>query len=175
LFALTIDLGRPFDAESQAVKARAYRFASARRGRVLAEREAFQRRLRIEPLEDRRLLSLGDLLYTLDDPSTTRQDMLALGEPLASDGDLTVAGIPAACVRAVQAGCAYVLNSTTGTLVATLNNPTPVDGDNFGRAVAVSGTTVVVGAAPLPFNEYTTRKPGSAFVFDATTGNRGAG
>ena len=39
-----------------------------------------------------------------------------------------------------------MFNATTGALRDTVNNPTPADDDEFGVSMAVSGTTVVVGA-----------------------------
>ncbi len=69
----------------------------------------------------------------------------------------------------VSSGIVHVFDTTTGALLATLNNPTPGGGDNFGDAVAVSGSHVVVGArrddsAGLNNN-------GAAYVFDAATGD----
>ncbi len=69
----------------------------------------------------------------------------------------------------VSSGIAHVFDAATGNLVATLDNPTPGDGDSFGDAVAVSGSHVVVGArrddsAGLHNN-------GAAYVFDAATGD----
>ena len=127
------------------------------------------RRLVCELLEDRRMLELGDLLLTLDDPSANAQDSCSFGYAVAADGGLTVVGAPYANVGgAAYTGVAYVFNSTTGALVATLNNPTPASGDYFGRAVAVSGSTVVVGA---PYDDTGATDAGSAYVFDAATGN----
>ena len=105
------------------------------------------RRLAREFLEDRRMLDLGDLLYTLDDPGVTPQADSQFGYAVATDGNLTVVGVPYADVGGLSdVGRAYVFNSTTGALVATLNNPTPTSSDYFGSSVAVSGNTVVVGA-----------------------------
>jgi hypothetical protein len=48
----------------------------------------------------------------------------------------------------VSAGHAYVYKGTapTGTLIATLTSPNAQPGGDFGYSVAISGTTVVVGA-----------------------------
>jgi len=65
-----------------------------------------------------------------------------------------------------DAGAAYVFDSLTG---EQLHKLTIADGDHwdaFGEAVAVSGSTVVVGASG--YNHYY----GAAFVFDALTGER---
>ena len=72
---------------------------------------------------------------------------------------------------ATDAGSAYVFDVTTGSLLHTLNNPTPEVGDGlgdeFGGSMAISGNTIVVGA----FGDDTgATDAGSAYVFDATTG-----
>jgi hypothetical protein len=132
-------------------------------------RNPFSIQLRFEPLEDRCLLSLGDLLQTLADPSTNPQVGCFFGNAVAADGNLTVAGAYQSDLQGYgNVGRAYVLNSTTGVLVATLINPTPADSDCFGNSVAISGNTVVVGA----YGDNTgATHAGAAYIFDATTGN----
>ena len=97
-----------------------------------------RRRRVFEVLEDRRLLSLGDLLHTLYDPSS--QAGASFAYAVAADGNWTVVGTPWADAGSqTDAGRAYVFDSTTGALVATLQNPTPAYADRFGISVAVSG------------------------------------
>jgi len=74
------------------------------------------RRLLAEPLEDRRLLALGDLLHALADPNTVQvQGGSSFGFAAATEGDLTVVGVPDANIQGIsRSGVAYVLNSTTG-------------------------------------------------------------
>ncbi len=55
-----------------------------------------------------------------------------------------------------------------GELVATFDNPLPVDFDEFGRSVAVSGDMVVVGAPGADIESE--EDAGAAYLFDATTG-----
>ena len=77
------------------------------------------RRLRLEPLEDRRMLNIGDLLYTLN-PIVAPQPGSEFGYAVAADGNLTVVGAPGASLRIPfpltfpGVGIAYVFNSTTG-------------------------------------------------------------
>ncbi len=157
-------LGRRLRSE---FKARSQR-AEQRRG------EPPCRRMRLEPLEDRRMLGLGNLLQPPDVPSAHPQPYSAFGYAVAADGDLTVVGTPYADVGGLaNVGRAYVFDTLTGDLLHTLENPTPVGNEDhipdffysggFGTSVAVSGSTVVVGA------------PGdnAAYVFDLT--NLGAG
>jgi hypothetical protein len=164
-------------------------------------------------LEERRLLAFGDLLHAVDDPSRTPQISSEFGSAVAADGDLTVVGAPSAHARGEEyAGRAYVFNSASGALVATLDsperapnefgysvaisgnkavvgtygdlaylfdastgsllqsfeNPTPAIFDKFGISVAIAGNTVVVGA---PLDDTGAQDAGSAYVFDAATGN----
>jgi hypothetical protein len=139
-----------------------------RRGK--SNRDPFSIRLRFESLEDRRLLSLGDLLYMLDDPSTNLQQQDSLfGCATATDGNFTIVGACQADLQGLSnVGCVYIFNTTTGALVTTLNNPTPAADDYFGSSVAVSSNTVVVGA---PYDDTGASSAGSAYIFDATTGN----
>jgi hypothetical protein len=160
------------------------------RGRFLAQRDKWEdkgrtgrtggrrcqppgRRLRLEPLEDRRMLNIGDLVHTLN-PTFSPQPGSEFGYAVAADGNLTVVGAPGASLRIPfpqtlpGVGIAYVFNSTTGAVVATLRNPSPFGGEAFGSSVSISGNTVVVGA---PYDEAGAWLGGSAYIFDATTGN----
>jgi len=146
---------------------RASRDAHARRAFVRSTRRAPRpRRMLLEALEDRCLLNLGDVLYTLTDPSP--QTGVGFGA-VAADGNLTVLGEPDANVGGLdRVGRAYVFNSSTGALVATLENPTPAGYDTFGASVAVSGSIVLVGA---PYDDAGAELAGSVYIFDGPTGN----
>jgi len=133
---------------------------------------------RVEALEDRHLLSLGDLLLTLPVSG-------GWGSSVAVSGDTVVVGAAFATdLGGHNSGSAYIFDASTGNLLRTLNKPTRESGGwddpsyGFGLSVAVSGNTVVVGA---PFEDivlgwsddgYDVRiDAGSAYVFDAATGN----
>jgi hypothetical protein len=60
------------------------------------------------------------------------------------------------------AGHAYVLDTTTG-LITTLTSPAPQANGHFGSSVAVSGTTVVVGAPFETGSGFT--QAGHAYIF----------
>ena len=64
-------------------------------------------------------------------------------------------------------GAAAVYDATSGARLSALANPSASNGDLFGRAVAVGGTYVVVGA---PGDDTSGTNTGRAYVFDATTG-----
>lgn len=68
-------------------------------------------------------------------------------------------------------GSVLVLDVTNGTVFATLTAPTPVVGDHFGHAIALTPTAIVVGA---PFGDLyggveTSAYAGAVHVFDRAT------
>lgn len=98
------------------------------------------RRLSYAVLEERRLLALGVLLTTLTNPNTALQQQGSqFGYTVAVGGPYTVVGTPYADLLGLSdTGLANVFNTSTGELVATLNNPPPATSDLFGNDVAVS-------------------------------------
>src|SRR3989454_970479 len=110
------------------------------------------------------------LITTLSSP--TPQASGEFGFSVAVSGTTVVVGAPlesAGTPAQTQAGNAYVFDATDGSLITTLTSPAPqIDGE-FGSSVAVSGTTVVVGA---PFESAGTPAQSAAvlaYVFDAST------
>src|SRR5207248_2463645 len=95
-------------------------------------------------------------LARLTHPTPAASD--GFGISVAVSGNTAVVGANYDDTGAQDAGSAYVFNATSGALIATINNPTPATGDQFG-SVAISGNLVVVGD-----------KGGSAHVFNAITG-----
>jgi outer membrane protein assembly factor BamB len=69
----------------------------------------------------------------------------------------------------VNTGSAYVFDPATGVQTFKLTADDAEPGDFFGRSVAVSGTTAVVGAA---MNDDAGTDSGSAYVFDTNTGRQ---
>jgi len=74
-----------------------------------------------------------------------------------SGNRVVVGGINKACL----------FNATTGTLIASLANPSVAAMNGFGGSVSVSSNTVIVGAYA---NDTVAEDSGQAYVFDATTG-----
>ncbi|GEP40960.1 cadherin-like beta sandwich domain-containing protein [Brevifollis gellanilyticus] len=109
--------------------------------------------------------STGELLHVIPNPNPTAND--AFGFCIALVGTRLVVG---ASGEASSAGAVYVydLAGATPTVPAlTINNPAPANLDNFGNAVALSSTHLVVGA----FNDDTAATDaGSAYVFDLGSG-----
>jgi hypothetical protein len=101
---------------------------------------------------------------TLNNPSPAYFDWF--GYSVAVSGTRVVVGAYRDDTGAPAAGSAYVYDLASATptvLVATLNNPSPEEGDLFGMSVAVSGTRVVVGAAG---DNTGAAAAGSAYVYD---------
>ena len=88
------------------------------------------------------------------------------GESVAISGDLMVVGAPGENASGVQgAGHAYVVNLKTGATMM-LASPLPQPLGAFGRAVAISGNYVAVGAPYEGLFSF-----GNAYLFSATTGD----
>lgn len=86
------------------------------------------------------------LLHSILDPSTNAQSNVRQGSSVAVDGGIAVIGVPFDSVGSRTAGTVKVYDVATGTLLHTLLNPNPSAGEYFGRAVAISGSRIVVGA-----------------------------
>ena len=106
-------------------------------------------------------------VLTLTNPSPAAGD--SFGNSVAISGTRILVGAPGDDAGATDAGRIYVyeMTSATPTLpVATLNNPTPAAGDNFGNAVAIDGTRAVVGASG---DDTGATDAGSAYVYDLSS------
>lgn len=116
--------------------------------------------------------------YVFDATNGTQQQKLTAGDGQVDDyfgssvaisGNTVVVGAPGDNDNGGDSGSAYIFDATTGNQLFKL---TASDGDNddlFGDSVAISGDLVVVGA---PGDEDAGAAAGSAYVFDATSGNQ---
>jgi len=108
----------------------------------------------------------GVLLQTFNNPTPASGD--DFGFSVSLSGNNVLVGAFDDNTGANDAGSAYLFDATTGNLLQTFNNPTPVSSDLFGFSVSLSGNFVLVGA----LNDDTgASNAGSAYLFDATTGN----
>ena len=96
-------------------------------------------------------VTTGSLLHTLHNPnaySTSADDFF--GYSVATDGNYAIVGAYGEDdAGGTDSGKAYIFDVTTGSLLHTLHNPNAYstsDTDNFGKAVSISGTNVIVGA-----------------------------
>jgi hypothetical protein len=114
----------------------------------------------------------ADSTITLTSPNAQTSGRFGYSVAINEGDPIVVVGAPGETANALpQAGHAYVLDTTTG-LITTLTSPTPQQsfyGYGFGYSVAVSGTTVVVGAPYETANAVS--GAGHAYVFDATDGS----
>jgi len=110
------------------------------------------------------IASTGALLHTLTNPAALQQDLF--GSTVAISGKRVVVGGPSAEPSYSRRGVAYVydLSSATPTVpVLTLAHPNPTTADRFGSAVAISGTSLVIGS----FGDDTgAANTGKAFVYN---------
>jgi hypothetical protein len=98
------------------------------------------------------------------------------GAAVDIDGTTIVVGAPSDrdenSGSAERTGSAYVFDATTGTQIAKLTPDEPMQAeDRVGTSVSVSGTTAVVGN---PGDRVGVHKSGSAYIFDARTGQQRA-
>jgi len=92
-------------------------------------------------------------------PKTFNRDYRRLGWAVDVDGNVVVAGAPGLTGGAFV----YERGPSGWARTAVLEDPTPVLNDAFGKSVAISGTTIVVGEPVTAGSNY---RPGSAFVFE---------
>ena len=106
--------------------------------------------------------------HTLAHPTPASSD--EFGMAVAVSGSRIVVGVPNDDPTATNAGAAFAFDVAGGTPLvptATYLNPSPASSDQFGSAVAISGTRVVIGAM---MDDPGGTSAGAAFVFDATSG-----
>jgi len=101
----------------------------------------------------------GNLLQTFNNPTPMRGDLF--GDSVAIYENIVVVGAHRDDTGAENAGSVYLFD-TSGNLLQTINNPTPVPEAGFGEKVAIYGNKVVVGA----YHD----NAGFAYLFD-TSGN----
>ncbi|MDZ4841147.1 MAG: Calx-beta domain-containing protein [Hyphomicrobium aestuarii] len=109
----------------------------------------------------------GGLIRTINNPAPATNDFFAAS--VAVDGDTVVLSATGADFSgASEAGTVYLFSATTGSLLRTINNPTPNLGDGFGEGLGFSNNTVVITSR---FDDTAANDAGSAYVYDATTGS----
>jgi hypothetical protein len=111
----------------------------------------------------------GQLISTLSTPSPTTYGLF--GVSVAISGSTVVVGAPDEKVSGLaEAGHAYLFNAATGALKLKLHTPNAQKGGGFGDSVAITGSTVVVGAPGE--NASGQYEAGDAYKFNANTGSR---
>src|SRR5687768_12183903 len=108
------------------------------------------------------------LKHSFFDPDTARQAGAQQGASVASDGDFVVTGAPYDDIDGYDDGLVKVYHAATGALLHTIRNPSPTLSDNFGKAVAISGPRVVVGA---PASDFGGEERGRVYIYDLASAN----
>ena len=85
------------------------------------------------------------------------------GYSVAAVGNNILVGAPFADTGATDAGAAYLISGSSGSLLQSIVNPTPVMGDEFGNSVASVSGGLIVGA---PYDDTTATDAGAAYLFD---------
>ena len=91
------------------------------------------------------------------------------GFAVAISGTTAIIGSPYDSNHGVGSGSAYLFNTATGQQLFKLTAGDGAANDSFGRSVAISGTTAVVGAWG---DDDDGSGSGSAYLFDTTTGHQ---
>ena len=110
--------------------------------------------------------STGKMLQVFQKPKrgTTANPLHAC---ITTLGENVLVGATEDDTGAEHAGCVYMFDSSTGKLVRTFLNPTPIAGDIFGNWVAAGGSNVLIGAAYATIGG---KRTGAAYLFDLGTG-----
>lgn len=122
-------------------------------------------------------LRTGDELFQIPNPSTTEysnagNDFFGIDVNM-SDKYIVVGARNALSVDSYESGVAYVFDSSDGTLLHTLINPSAVGtetNDVFGRSVSITDKYVVVGA-PYESNISGNSGNGAVYIFNVITGS----
>jgi hypothetical protein len=109
--------------------------------------------------------STGTLLQTFDDPTPTDSDQF--GVSVAVEGNNVLIGAITDDTIGTNFSQAHLFNATTGALLQTFNNPTPLSNDEFGASVSIDGDNVLIGGRA---DDTSGANVGQAHLFSATTG-----
>ena len=124
--------------------------------------------LQLEALEARQLLTVGDPVGSVANPNTGPQFGAETGWAVSVDGDLVAISAPGEDLSGFNnVGQVHIYDRQTESLVRSIPNPSPASGDRFGDAVAISGTTLVVGTQ---LDDATGLDSGQVTIFNALTG-----
>ena len=89
------------------------------------------------------------------------------GWSVSLDGNLAVIGAPRDNPHGTIAGAAFIFDLTTGAQLHKLSSAGGSYQDSYGRSVSISGSLAIVG---VPWDDDQGTNSGSAYVFDAITG-----
>ena len=107
----------------------------------------------------------GSVIQTFVSPTPDFGDDFGNGGDIL--GNLVVIGARNDDAAGEDTGTAYLFDANTGQLLQSFLNPSPDLNDNFAEVIAIDNNHVVIGS---PEDDMGAIDSGSAFVFDATTG-----
>ncbi|MAQ71917.1 MAG: hypothetical protein CL565_06955, partial [Alphaproteobacteria bacterium] len=108
-------------------------------------------------------INTGSLLHTLNNPSPNHLD--TFGYTVDISTNYAIVGASYDDTVGGNTGSAYIFDVATGSLIHTLNNPTPTANDGFGSNVSISDTYALIGA------NGDNSGAGSAYLYDVVTGD----
>ena len=92
-----------------------------------------------------------------------------LGESVAMHGDRVIAGAPDETFGGIlDAGAAYLFDTTTGDMVGRFQSPVPAVRDLYGSAVDISDQYIAIAAV---WDSEAGEKAGAVFIYDADSSN----
>jgi hypothetical protein len=111
----------------------------------------------------------GSLIRTIIDPDA--EGGARFGVAIKISGDQVIVGAPNEMVNGYYgAGRAYVFNSSTFTLLSTINSPSPSDSARFGSSADITNGHVFIGAPGQTVNgQY---DAGTVYIFSGVIGSR---
>ena len=112
-------------------------------------------------------VNTGNELQKLTSPNPSQLDYFA--GSVVVGGNTAIVGAYLDNELGDRTGAAYVFNAITGEQLHKLTASDPAADHDFGRSVAISGNTVIVGATHDGDGGYYS---GAAYLFDATTGEQ---
>ena len=116
-------------------------------------------------------VTTGALVHTLDNPNSNALDLGdRFGVSVAISGNYAIVGADSEQDPNFESGKAYIFNVTTGNLLYTLDNPNAFgtsEGDDFGRAVSISGNRAIVGS--FGEDDADGISSGKAYIYDIST------
>jgi Tol biopolymer transport system component/formylglycine-generating enzyme required for sulfatase activity len=103
----------------------------------------------------------GNTVHRIINP--TPEDTDHFGSRLAVYGDYLVVGAYLDDTKEVDAGAVYIFNRKTGNLIRTLQQSPPIENGQFGLAISVVGTTLLIG---VPLDDTMAEDAGAVYAFD---------
>ncbi len=110
---------------------------------------------------------VGDQLHKLTASDAAMEDYF--GNSVAISSNTAIVGARGNDDAGFSSGSAYLFNATTGNQLTKLTASDAAEFDYFGRSVAISGNTALVGAS---WDDDAGDASGSAYLFNATTASQ---